>query len=187
MGQYLWEIADDCPERLIGEYDKKRSPDRFLYKLAEKVDSAPAKPIFRFAIPSDELLGLDDLPNNALVPLVSERLGRSISSLCPDEVQLIDAVVLAEDREVAGYKVVNALCKVRSIDHQESKYTTISGTDAIMGFRRLRMIAGSLEGRSIAREEESMSQLVIGESLAQLLRGFNVEGTGIYLPEEMRW
>ena len=32
MTIYLWEIPENYPERLIGRYERERSPDRFLFE-----------------------------------------------------------------------------------------------------------------------------------------------------------
>ncbi len=62
---YLWKIPDEYPEKLIGEYDRENSPDRFIFKKGEILSSDLAKPVIMFDVSVQDLRELDDLANNA--------------------------------------------------------------------------------------------------------------------------
>jgi len=68
----LWKIPDDYANHLLGEYDRDQGPDRFGIKQGKPLDVVPDQPPrFRFSASVSELREVDDLGNNALVPLVT--------------------------------------------------------------------------------------------------------------------
>jgi len=184
---YLWKIPDDYPEKLIGKYDRENSPDRFLYKKGESLSDDLKQPIFNFDVTCEELYQIDDLANNALVPLVSERLADVLQKAVPDDIQLIKAKVKTKDGELSGYSVLNVLNKVVGIDKKSSKYTLIPGTDKIMGFKYLKYNDDCLDVYNVARDEEYSSNLLISEALSNKLIAMKLNQVGLYKPEDICW
>ena len=184
---YLWKIPDEYPEKLIGEYDRDKSPDRFIYKKGEILSSELAKPVIKFDASARELRELDDLANNAMVPVISERLAAVLWKTVPEDIQLIDVIIKAKDGELEGYKILNVICKVVGIDKEQSKFTLIPGTDQIMSFRSLKYRDDCLKGHHLARDAEYSSNLIVSQELAQRLMGMKLIGVGLYLPENIEW
>lgn len=181
---YLWKILDDYPENLIGEYDREKSPDRFLFKKGELLPSIIDIPVFHFKATLPKLKGFDDLANNALVPLISDQLADFLFKLCPKDIQLIDTVVYANKEKTLEYKLLNAVNKVSGIDHNASEYLTVPGTKQIMKFKKLKYKEDCLGDLYIARDAEYLSNLIISKTLRDELRAFGAKNLGLYRPEE---
>ncbi|PHV09951.1 imm11 family protein [Chitinimonas sp. BJB300] len=184
---YLWKIPDEYTENLIGEYDRTSSPDRFIFKKGEVLSSNLTMPVIKFDVSTEELLELDDLANNAMIPVVSERLATVLTEFAPDDIQLIDVAIKTKNGELRGYKVLNVINKVTGIDKEQSRFTLVPGSDQIMSFRYLKYKSDCLKGNQLARDAEYSSNLIVSESLASRLIGINLKGVGLYLPENIDW
>lgn len=184
---YLWEIPDEYPEKLIGEYDRENSPDRFIFKKGEMLSSDLAKPVIKFDASVQDLRELDDLANNAMVPVIGERLAAVLRGSAPEDIQLIDVIIKAKDGELEGYKILNVVSKVVGIDKEQSKFTLVPGTDQIMSFRSLKYKEDCLKGHHLARDAEYGSNLIVSQELAQRLLVMKLKGLGLYLPENIEW
>ena len=67
---YIWTIEDYYPNKLVGEYDREVSPNRFQLINAEPLLSDKI-PVINFECNAAILKSRDYLPNNADIPLVS--------------------------------------------------------------------------------------------------------------------
>ena len=180
---FLWKIPDDYPENLIGTYERDISPDRFIFLQGKEIPIDGPRPVLSFDAPVGVLEEFADLANNALVPLVSSEVASILQRHCPHDIQLIDAQVLASDKNLPGYRIVNATHTVRSINHEKSDYSIVPGTNEIMGFRKLVCLPGCLGSHAIARDGEYLSNLLICRGLRDLLSG--AKGLGMFGPAEM--
>lgn len=184
---YLWKIPDEYPEKLIGEYDRESSPDRFIFKKGETLPSDLAKPVIKFDASVQELNEIDDLANNAMVPVIGGRLAAVLVDLASDDIQLVDVVIKAKDGELEGRKILNIVSKVAGIDKEQSKFTLVPGTDQIMSFRSLKYKNDCLKGHLLARDAEYSSNLIVSQALAERLMDMKLKGVGLYLPENIEW
>lgn len=184
---YLWKIPDEYPEKLIGEYDRKHSPDRFIFKKGERLPLGLVEPIIKFDASIEELKELDDLANSAMVPVVSERLASILMELASQDIQLLDVVIEAKNGKLGGYKILNVVSKVTGIDRECSKFMFVPGSDQIMSFRFLKYKANCLNNHCLARDAEYSSNLMVSQSLAEKLMEMKLKGVGLYLPENIRW
>jgi len=184
---YLWKILDDYPERLIGEYDRSKGPDRFLFKQGRRLESEANDPTFRFKCKPKDLKSLDDLANNAMVPLVSDRVAALLLRICPNDVELVNSTVVADGKPVQNYRIVNAVHKVEGIDHQASEYSLVPGTKAIMKIRKMRYHDGCLGDFDLARDAEFLSNLLVSKRLHDAMSEEGLRGIGLYLPSDMAW
>lgn len=184
---YLWKIPDDYPESLLGEYDRERGPDRFEFKRGKPLHKLPSeRPRFRFTAPAARLRALHDLGNNALVPLVSPRVAGVLRQTCPNDVQLVSAVVTCNNDEVIeDYSIVVVTRCVRGLDHEKSRYKCVPGTGSIMRFHQAVYRDGCLGSYDAARDEEYLSNLLISDRLHWLLQG--LDGIGLYAPSDITW
>ncbi len=182
---YLWEIADDYPEEMIGAYDKKLSGDRFSLKKGKKLPTDFKTPVFKFSVNEAELKQFDDLANNAMVPLVSQKVQGILLEVCPDDIQLLDAIISTNGNNILDYKVIVAVREVIGINHDSSEYKLIPETKKIMKFTKLRYFEGCLGKYHIARDKEYHSNLLISQVVRDALIESGCHGLGLYLPEEM--
>ena len=180
----LWRIPDDFPERAIGEYERSKSPDRFLFREG-RVLEIDGMPTLKFDVPSVAIPPFDCLPNNSLVPLVNSRVKRVLEQLCPSDVQLFEASVIAADRAVTGYWLVNATHSVRGLDRSRSVYTHVPGTDQIMAFQKVHYHEDCLGRHHVARDAEYRSHLLVSGELHKRFQEQVITGVVFLFPEEV--
>ena len=184
---YLWKIPSEYPDKLIGEYDKNLSPDRFIFTDGEIVSIGKNYPVITFEASIDELKRLDCLCNNAMLPVISERLACTLKEFASADIQLIDVVISASDGELVGYSLLNVTAKVIGIDKAASKFTLIPGTESIMGFKSLRYSSDCMGDHMLARDAEYSSNLMVSDGLVERLITMNLLGVGLYRPEDMNF
>lgn len=167
---YLWEIPNEYPEALIGEYDRQHGPDRFTFKLGQPLDPLPSLPLrFRFQANSSTLRTWHDLGNNAMVPLVSKTVGDLLISRCPQDLQLLTTRLECFDTEIADYSLVIVTNKIRGLDHFRSEIALIRGTHSIMKVTNPIYFGSCLGPHCMARDEEYLSNLLVGNELFRSL------------------
>lgn len=174
---YIWRVDDDFPEEMIGEYRAGVSPDRFLFRSGKRLAEDIGVPVFRFECRVQDLAVYDELPNSALVPLVSRRLGEFLVSRCGEDIQLLGAIVECTDAPIFGeWSVLVATKMVKAIDHELSVYSRMVTLDRILSFSVLRHVPGSLGEFAIARDQEYKGHLILSEALMSELvsSGFRV-------------
>jgi len=161
---YLWEVPDCWPERLIGEYDRAKSIDRFALKQGEAISSEAGITI-QFACKSDDLIKLDNLPNSALIPVVSCRLANLLSDQAPEDCQLVEVDIVSVDGHVDDYVAVVATKSVPVLDRYRSRFTLVPDTDEVMGIQELVCRKEGLQGLSIARDTQYLPNLFVSDEL----------------------
>lgn len=183
---YIWRIRNDYPDSLIGTYDRKRGPDRFLYKQGKRLEmNLDAPPRFEFGANTSSLRALNDLANSAMVPLVSPRVAKVLGGSCAEQVQLIPAEVVCSNGLIQDYSIVNVTKRVRGLDHAKSRYTCMPGMKAIMRFDLAIYQDDCLGNLNLARDEEYLSNLLLSERLRNELQA--IEDLGIYSCESVDW
>ena len=57
MAIYLWVIPENYPEKLIGRYERERSPDRFSFRQGKYLSNSQISsvPIIKFNSPKKQL------------------------------------------------------------------------------------------------------------------------------------
>ena len=183
---YLWRIPNEYPESLIGEYDKKCSPDRFLFVQGKRIGQPASIPSFTFAGEPEALMKYDILPNNTMVPLVSERVARILRGLCPDDIELITANIIAFGEKILGFNLVNILPQIASVDYEGSSFKCIPGTKQIMKFSQLKLKPNVLGAHHLARAVEFNSFILASEKLRLTFNSEHVMGLGFVLPEAFK-
>jgi hypothetical protein len=183
---FIWNIPDEYPEELIGEYLRDRSPDRFLFLRGQSFPTDLGTPHFAFHGKADMLRAYDILPNNAMVPLISRRAADIVMKLCPSDVQLLPANVMTTGGPLSGFMVVNIVSMVSKVDHQNSTYVCIPGTKQIMKFNRLRFNSETLEPHHLARETEYRAFLLVSETLKRTFEAQGFKGHAFVSPETIK-
>lgn len=181
---YLWRNSDDLPEELIGEYVRSNSVDRFELKKGVAI-AADSKIVLRFACPKASLAAIDDLPNSAMIPVVSPRVADVLRSSAASECQLIEAHIIASDGALGGYSAVVATKSLAVMDRLQSEYTTVPGTDAVMAIQRLVCRDTGLHLLSMARDTEYLSNLFVSDELRLAILGVRPRGIAFYEPSRL--
>jgi hypothetical protein len=194
---YLWEIPENFSNRDTGEYDRNLSPDRFLLRRGSELnaDEFSPTPIVDFEVSQKRLLKFDCLPNNSSIPLVNNRVIKSIlENLAPNEVQFFPAKVLCSDGELRGYFFLNVIAEIIGIDHEKSVYTNIETIDkvtgkrivldAISGFTYLTYNPGCMGKYHLARDKEYHGNLLVSEKLKVIFDKEKITGVWLVPPEE---
>lgn len=186
MSIYLWRIPEEYPEKLIGRYERERSPDRFLFRQGKPIkdDLLLSTPIIKFEVTESQLKKYDCLVNSSMIPLVSPKLAALLSKLAGKDIELIDANVECVDGEFEDYKILNVTHLIKGIDHELSKYTKMKQADAILGFKRLVHKPGCLKDYHLARDEEYKGHLLVSQSIFEAFKSEKITGVWLAMPEE---
>lgn len=183
MKRYIWETQFDRPICLIGEYERGDSPNRFDLKAGARLPDTWGRATFEFGGARGDLLKYDDLANNALVPLVSDRLAALLVRNCPDLVQLFPADIRAVDGELSGYWVLNVTCVGEAIDLEQSEYGCIAGTSHPLRFSKL-VFRDTVDPRLLFRESSYRSFIVVGEPLRNEFSMYGITGVDLVSPDK---
>ncbi len=162
---YIWQIENEYPESLICEFNRNKGIDRFIFKKGKSIECSLTDLEFSSLAKVSELRKLNDIANNALVPLVSPQVQDILMAKCPSDIQLISAKIICGDGLITDYKVLNCTKSLSVIDSKKSDFSLIPGTDAIMSFRHVIAKPWQDSGISIARCKEYMSYLAVNENL----------------------
>lgn len=183
---YIWKIHDHYPESLIGEYDRKSGPDRFLLKKGQRLEAELGPWNFKFKGPISRLRKFDDLANNTLTPLVSPRLAEILATIANKEIQLIPTKIHARDGIIEDYQLVNVTAMLPVVNRELSEFKYIPGTEAILSFRKLTLVEGCMDKNNIARCAEYHSFLLVSKGLAEAISDANMLGLQLILPSEVK-
>ncbi|WP_131777833.1 imm11 family protein [Legionella fairfieldensis] len=183
---YLWEKPENCTNKLIAEYDREHSPDRFLFRRAIHVESEQLdkKIIFVHEMLQEKISSYDCIPNNSASPLVNQKIVDLLLELAPADVQFFDTEVHCKNGVLTNYKLLNVTSTIVGIDHEKSIYTKMSQIDAIAGFRYLTYRPGSMGNHKIARDKEYLGNLLVTEEIKQAFEKEKIKGIWFARPEE---
>jgi len=79
---------------------------------------------------------------------------------------------------IEDYSIVVITQYILGLDHTNSIYKCVPGTDSIMRLDKAVYMDRSLDGHDLARDEEYLSNLMVSNRLCDILRGKN--GIGLY-------
>ncbi|CAM2944463.1 imm11 family protein [Legionella worsleiensis] len=181
---YLWEKPRNCPNKLIAEYDRALSPDRFLFRRGTFIaqDQLAQKAIFHHDMSVVKLEGFDCIPNNSASPLVNERIVDILKELCPKDIQLIDAEVHCKDGILTNYKLLNITTTVVGLDHDKSVYKTDGTAISSISYGTYKM--GCMDEHHIARDEEWKGNILVTESIKSAFEQKKIKGHEFVTPED---
>ncbi|WP_028389484.1 imm11 family protein [Legionella fairfieldensis] len=184
---YLWQKPKNCTNKLIAEYDREHSPDRFLFldgvRLAnKKVDK---KIIFVHEMLQEKISSYDCIPNNSSSPLVNQKIVDLLLELAPADVQFFDTEVHCKDGILINYKLLNVTSTIVGIDREKSIYNLIAGTDAIDTFRYLTYKPGCMGAHKIARDEEYTNHLLVSEGIKIAFEKEKIKGIWFIRAEDL--
>src|SRR5262249_42059112 len=134
----LWRIHNDYPLDQLGQYE---GPDRFLFLAGRPIEGAlTATPVVKFDNRRADICSYDCLWTAGRLPLVNDRLRRSLEEHIPGKVQFFDVRIISKDGEVFGYAVLNAAKLINVIDVARSEYSLFPNSfDGIMSFKSIKI------------------------------------------------
>lgn len=182
---YIWREGS-FGNKWIGEYDRYRSPDRFLYKRGVRIDPQPMS-YYSFNIKASELRKLDDLPNTASVPLVSPKLAAFLKERAGEVCQFMPTTIIAADGEIDDYQIVVITQKIDIVDYEKTKVLTMDDVGSktfVYGYDFIRLRDIPIP-HHLARDIHCKSKLYIDEELKDAILNAGFDVRGFYKPEEL--
>ena len=188
MGEYLMiyllQSAEDYPQDFIAEYDKGKSPDRFIFTDGKFIDKLESSIIFHLNKPKGVIFKIDYICNQASVPLASPRMASILEDNFNNDVQLLDTVIKTRDGIIDTCQLVNAIHNVKAINHEISDYEFVPNTKEIMYFTHLAYNDDCLNGFDMARDIEYDVNLIVSQKVKDVFEKAKLFGYGIYSPED---
>ncbi|RXJ98962.1 hypothetical protein CRV02_12250 [Arcobacter sp. CECT 8989] len=182
---YIWDYFEGYPHKLVGEYDRENSIDRFIFKSGDRLD-LKEKPIVFIEGTKEEILKYDDIENNggAWLKIVSPKLVSTLEEYAKDDIEFIDVILRTANGDITDYKIVHILNKVEALNEAESIFSYITGSNnsAIRGFRKLRLYDDKLKN-NIALLSEYSSFILISNVLKEKIENFR--GVAVFKDKEM--
>jgi len=188
MAVYMWEIPESYPHKLIGEYDREHSPDRFLFLYGKPLarSEVSTTPIIKFEVSKNKLTPYDCLPTNTSSPIVNNRLAALLLEHAENDIQLFDVKIECTDGELEGYKLVNITHMMKGMDYEQSIYKTIDLPDdesMIALISKLVLRPDCMGTYQLMREEES-ENLLVSQRLYDVFKREKVTGVWLATPDE---
>ncbi len=189
MTVYLWEIPENYPEKLIGRYERERSPDSYLLEKGVKLKPAQmiGTPIVKFSVEKRDIEKYDCLVNSTAIPLVNERLAKLLENIAGDEVQFFCIKIECTDGELDGYKILNLTQSLDVVDYNNSVYTTIDlprGNTILGTIKKLILNSGCLKNHSLARDEKYRRKLFVSQAIYDAFKREKITGVWLPTPDE---
>ena len=184
---YLWVKPKSCPQKLIAEYNRKLSIDRFLFTdgICLTLSQIDKPIIFQHKMKEADISKYDCIPNNSSSPLVNQRIVDLLLKLAPDDVQFFDAEVRCMDGILTGYKLLNVTSTFVGIDREKSICQMMKNSPtSILGFRYLTYKPGCMGNHKVARDKEYLGNLLVSEEVKQLFEKEKIKGIWFARPEE---
>jgi len=182
----MWVFPANTKNKDIGEYKHELSFDSFFLEQGRQLSQfeCQPKPTVEFLITMKRVQQFDCLANNALVPLVSQRLRMLLENIAPDDVQFIPAKLACKDGVLENYYFLNATHCVKGLDHEKSDYHKMLTVDVIGGFRYAVYKPHCLGAHYLARDEEYKGHLLANDAIKKLFEKHKIMGAWIVRPEE---
>lgn len=186
---YLWKIPEGYSEKLIGRYERERSPDRFLFRQGKRLleSQVTPTPIIKFNVSKKQLEQYDCLDNSSAIPLVNKRLANLLMEIAGDDIQFFDVSIECTDGELEGYRVLNAIHTIKGIDHERSIYSMQElprGASIIGSIRKLVYKSGCMSPHQLARDEECKGHLLISQAIYDAFKREKITGVWLTTPDE---
>ncbi len=184
---HLWKRGKGCPEKLIGEYDLERSPDRLDYSAGRILDKKllSQTPIIDFEVKRERLQRIDCLAHTgAGIPLVNQRVIDILMEITDTDFQLIKPQLNCLDGELNGYYLLNITHTINGVDHSQSTCEWGHDLTYIIGFKRLVMLPDCMGHHHLAREAEFHPDLYVSQTIVDAFERAHIKGCWFPLPEE---
>jgi len=173
---WKWGIPDNYQNKMIGIYNRERSPDRFEFQKGKMINIVNSIPSFSFAVKSIQLKKFDVLPNNSGAPLVNMKVISLLNEICKNSFQIIDAEIQTEDGLLEGIKLLNITRLINTFNLEKSKYSLITGSKNIRSFQKKVHKLEKINSNLLAREELFKSHITIANDIFEAFSFFKIQG-----------
>lgn len=130
---------------------------------------------FKIKASAEKTQKLDVLFTNAMMKvLLSPKAMQIIENLCPEQVQVFDAVIECKDGRVDTYKALNILNEVDVSDPEKSEIQDL-GDGCIVGYHKFVIKDQAMEPIHIGREKNS-SAIIISATLKEAFEKAKIKG-----------
>lgn len=171
---WIWSIPDHYSNKKTGEYIQGSGTDRFVFREGRRLEDSIVSPKVVFECSKKHLK--DVLPNSGFLLLVSKKVVGILEELCPNDIQVFEAEVYAEDQKIPGYYLLNLVHLLEVINKEESEFTKIPGYEAIMKFERIVYRFDELPHHHIVRNRDYKSHVIVSDALKEAFEANNIEG-----------
>ncbi|MBA1192473.1 hypothetical protein G7007_06305 [Pseudomonas entomophila] len=170
--------SDEYPEKYWLKYDHEKNPSHleFILTKALELDTdfvafSIQKKISLAAFKKFDFL-YSDGPD-----LVSGRVSRILRDNCPDDVQLVPAIIEVNDQVITDYAVLNVLKFEEAFDLSSCVYGPLikSIPDGPKRFRKI-VLQDKVSDAQFFRASENRESIVLSNSIAQLFKDASVKG-----------
>ncbi|MBA4695878.1 MAG: hypothetical protein H2069_00635 [Legionella sp.] len=174
---YIWFLSDRYPQKMIGIYDDKASPNRYLFAQGLLIKENPGKVVIRLPkITKDQVSKFNNIENSAGLPLVDKKIREILDDLAEFDVQYFDAIVECKDGIIEDYSIVNATNAVMAVDHTRAQYSYFSDSTDIRRFQHLAFQPHCLGNHLLARNKEFRSHLLVSRLLVEAFKKNKITG-----------
>ncbi|QHE54032.1 imm11 family protein [Pontibacillus sp. HMF3514] len=172
---WIWSVPDNFPNNKIGEYVKESGTDRFIFRegrlLTENIN--PPKVVFECS--EDELT--DVLPNSGHLILVSRKVLEILEKECPQDIQAFNANIYIGDKKIPNYCLINVVNSLGVVNKEESEFTSIKGTNAILKFDKIIYRFNNLPNKHhIVRNADYKSHVIVSDNIKDAFKKNGVHG-----------
>lgn len=184
---YIWSIPESYPDKFIGSYEYKKSPDYLIFSNGAPITALTELPIITFDCSKNKLLKYDCLVNSSLLPLINKKLCKIFDDICPNDVQYFDVNIQCKDGALEDYKLLNVTQKVEAIDHNRTEFKYLSEEKGeFFGFKYLVLHQNCLEksGVEIARNSEYTPHILVNQTLHDAFKAEKITGVRLITVDE---
>lgn len=179
---WMWNIPNTWPDKRIGTVNEETGTDRFEFLNGNVLDKNEiVSPDIVFEC--QEKFLYDVLPNSGSLLIISERLLNIMKNLCEDDFQVFKANVFVKNKKIDGYYLINIVNKIEVLDKQNSIYTTILDTDAILNLKKVVYKQDNLLNHHIVRNLDCLSNVLVSEKLKEIFDKEKIKGVEFRLEE----
>ncbi|MGG1674167.1 imm11 family protein [Neobacillus sp. NRS-1170] len=171
---WIWAIPDKYPNKRIGEYIKGSSTDRFVFRQGKVISEAVISPKIVFEC-SEKYLS-DVLPNSGQLIVVSTKVLDILQDVCPQDIQVFDANVFVGEKKIPNYYLINIVNAVEVINKEASEFTTIKGTNAILGFEKIVYKVDGLGQFNLVRNADYHSHILVSDYIKKRFEKEKIKG-----------
>ncbi len=182
---YIWYFLENYPHKLVGEYDRKNSPDRFLFRQS-KILNLEKTPQVIFEVKKDRILKFHNIEHNGggSFKIVSPELAAVLEKYAKDDIQLIDVILKTKNGDITNYKILHMIKEIEAIDKEKTQIE-YSPNEVMLRLNNLKLLHNKMKDTNIALLSEIKGFILISELLKEKIEYF--KGVSILSEDEMEY
>lgn len=185
---YVWSVSDYYPNRYYFDYDHNKGPSYLEFLKGTMVNNLTSTPTFRIKgkFSKERLLSYDYFMTDSPL-LISPKFANLIRSICPNDIQLIDAEVWVNDGKLEGYAIPNVIQVVPCVDFEKSTKRPMLRSDpsSPLIIDKPVFLDGELTTHMVARVKENIVDIVVSTAFIEACKKAKIKGSE-FLPNGVR-